>query len=67
MTTATPATDYFAVYDGGTFKANVQARDAKHAKAIARDHGIRLSRKASAARIGREGYFAALRRAFPQT
>jgi len=61
--------DYFAVMlppasrDGrARFLCNVLARDKNHAMKTARSHGFRLPRGAHAIHIGRDGYFAALRR-----
>jgi hypothetical protein len=59
--------DYFAVFNGGKkggHLCNAQARSSQHALSIARAHGLRLERGASAVRIGREGYAASVARAF---
>lgn len=62
--------DYFAVHNPqtkgrwDTFVANVRARSKKEALTAARGHGLKLERGATATRIGKEGYFAALKKAF---
>ena len=70
------ATDYYAIYRRlpgkgrpkiarTNFLCNVTARDKDHALKIARACGF-SGRAIYAIHIGREGYFAALRSAFPQ-
>lgn len=65
-------TDYFAVYvkrspkSQANFLVNVQSKSASDALRIARDHGHKIPRGSYAVRIGKEGYFSALRRAFGQ-
>ena len=73
MNQAPPAErDYYAVYrrengrpnSPSTFVANVFAKDRSAALRTARSHGLSINRHSYAIHIGREGYFAALRRAF---
>lgn len=61
--------DYFAVnrcIGKKTYShcCNVLAKDSNHAMRIARDQGFQLGRGSYANRIGRAGYYAALRRVF---
>jgi len=62
--------DYFAVYvqrsakDRGNFLLHVHAKSKADALRIARAHGHTLPRWSYAVRIGKSGYFDALRRAF---
>lgn len=62
--------DYFAVYSQKAPKAHplflchVQARGKKDALRIARAHGLTIPRWSYAVRIGKQGYYAALAKAF---
>lgn len=62
--------DYFAVYvqraakARGSFLLHVHAKGRFDALRIARQHGHKLPRWSYAVRIGKEGYYAALRQAF---
>ena len=63
------ATDYFAVnrcVGKKTYRhlCNVRAKDEAHAMKIARNQGFQLPRGSYATRIGRAGYYAALRSVF---
>lgn len=77
MSSLSETKDYYAVYRpragsptgrkknvSYVFLCHVVARDQKHAMKITRDQGHRLPRGSYATRIGREGYYAALRQAF---
>jgi hypothetical protein len=70
MLTVAATRDYFAVNrcigkKHYSFLCHVHATDAEDAMRIARAHGFTLPRGSFARRIGREGYFNALRLAFP--
>ena len=62
--------DYYSVYvkrkpkDRGNFLCNVLAKSTSDAMRIARAHGHTLPRGSYSVRIGKEGYYAALRYAF---
>lgn len=66
------ALDYYAVYDrknakaAGSFLCHAHAHDRTHALRIARSNGMRPSRWAYAIHIGKAGYYASLKRAFPE-
>jgi hypothetical protein len=64
LITVPKTSTYYAVYGPKGFKCHVLAGASRDALRIARDNGLSTPKGTTAIRVGREGYFAALRNAF---